>query len=62
MLVCMHLSQQEALLIPPSPSPPLLGEVIFDQNHPEHPPDIILSPKDEITHFNPDLEELSVSV
>ncbi len=39
----------------------LTGEVIFDRNHPGEPPDIIFSPKDEITDFCPNLENIPVS-
>ena len=39
-----------------------LGEVIFDRNCPEQPPDLIFSPKDDSAGFSPNLEHLPVSV
>ena len=36
------------------------GELLFDRNSPTDPPDIIFSPKDDITGFDPDIENLSV--
>ena len=39
----------------------IVGEVLFDRNHPEQPPDFIFSPKDEATNFSPRLEQLPVS-
>lgn len=38
----------------------LLGEVIFDRNHPTLPPDIIFSPQDELLEFDPDIDRLKV--
>lgn len=38
----------------------LVGELIFDRNHPLEPPDIIFSPKDDSTDFNPSIEDLPV--
>lgn len=40
----------------------VVGEVIFDRNHPDQPPDVIFSPKDEATNFSPRLEQLPVSM
>ncbi len=37
-----------------------LGELIFDRNHPSHPPDIIFSSEDDQTEFCPDIEKLKV--
>lgn len=36
------------------------GEVIFDRNHPDRPPDIIFSSEDDFMEFDPDIEQLKV--
>lgn len=36
------------------------GELLFDRNSPTEPPDIIFSPKDDVTGFEPDVENISV--
>lgn len=38
----------------------IAGEVIFDRNHPAHPPDIIFSGDDEELDFAPNIEQLEV--
>lgn len=42
-------------------APIYIGEVMFDRNFPEQPPDVIFSPKDNSTGFSPNLEQLPVS-
>lgn len=37
-----------------------VGEVIFDRNHPKHPPDVIFSAEDDQMSFDPDIEKLTV--
>ena len=40
----------------------VIGEVIFDRNHLDEPPDFIFSTQDDLTDFNPSIEKLTVSL